>query len=95
VTDPPVRADLAEALDRLRTVPAEVALDLEILVDVTAQLRDLLVREVANLRVGIEAERGSDLARRRLADPVDVRQPDLEPLLVASPAFACVEGSCR
>ena len=54
----------------------------------------------------IEAERGSDLARRRLADPVDVRQPDLEPLLVrkvhsgdscqvATPAFACVEGSCR
>ena len=106
MTDAAVRADLAEALDRLRAVAAQVALDLELLVDVLAQLRDLLVGEVADLRVGIEAERGSDLARRRLADPVDVRQPDLEPLLirkidsgdschVASPAFACVVGSCR
>ena len=77
-----VRADLGEALDRLLALAAKVALDLELGVDVVAELRDLVVGEVADLRVGREAERGCDLARRRLADAVDVGQPDLEPLLV-------------
>ena len=82
MTDAAVRADLLQALDGLRAVTAQVAFDLEVLVDVLPQLRDLVVGEVANLRVRVEAERGRDLARRRLADAVDVRQPDLEPLLV-------------
>src|SRR5207302_3498467 len=82
MADPAVRADLRQPLDRLRTLAAEVALHLEFLVDVLAKLRDLLVGEVADLRVGIEAELGCDLARRRLADSVDVGEPDLEPLLV-------------
>src|SRR5438445_205131 len=42
----------------------------------------LLVGQVVDLLVRREAELGSDLARRRLADAVDVGQPDLEPLLV-------------
>jgi small subunit ribosomal protein S13 len=46
------------------------------------KLRDLLLRQVAHLLVRREAERCADLPRRRLADPVDVREPDLEPLLV-------------
>jgi hypothetical protein len=82
VADAPVGADLAEALDRLLALAPQVALDLEVRVDVGAELRDLFVGEVADLRVGVEAELGRDLARGRLADPVDVRQPDLEPLLV-------------
>src|SRR5262249_14733897 len=77
----PVGAYLGQALDRLRPVAPQVALDLELRVDVVAELRDLVVGEVADLRVGTEAERGGDLARRRLADAVDVGQPDLEPLL--------------
>src|SRR5919198_5383700 len=80
--DAAVGADLAEPLDRLRAVAAQIAFHLDVLVDVVAELRDLVLGEVANLRVGIEAERCSDPARRRLADAVDVRQPDLEPLLV-------------
>src|SRR5205085_948810 len=106
MADTPVRADLREPLDRLRALAAQIAFDLEILVDVLAKTRDLLVREVADLRVRIEAERGRHLLRARLADPVDVGQPDLEPLLVgeiysgdachsATPAFACVADSCR
>jgi hypothetical protein len=82
VADAAVGADLGEALDRLLTLAPQVALDLELRVDVGAELRDLLVGEVADLRVGVEAERGRDLARRGLADPVDVGEPDLEPLLV-------------
>jgi hypothetical protein len=82
MTDAAVGADLGEPLDRLLAFAPQVALDLEVRVDVVAKLRDLFVGEVLDLRVGIEAELGRDLARGRLPDPVDVRQPDLEPLLV-------------
>jgi hypothetical protein len=82
MADPAVRADLGEPLDRLLPVAAQVTLDLEIRIDVVAELRDLFVRQVLDLRVRVEAELRGDLARGRLADPVDVRQPDLEPLLV-------------
>src|SRR6266571_3493555 len=107
VADPAVGADLGEPLDRLLPVAAQVALDLEVRVDVVAELRDLFVGEVLDLRVRIEPELGCDLARGRLADPIDVRQPDLEPLLVRKvdsgdsrhaspiPAVACVAGWCR
>src|SRR2546423_8738731 len=82
VTQAAVRADLGEPLDRLLALAPQVALDLELSVDVVAELRDLVVGEVADLRVGREPERARDLPRRRLADAVDVGQPDLEPLLV-------------
>src|SRR5919198_4371203 len=63
VPDAAVGPDLAEALDRLRALAAEGAPDLEVLVDVLAELRDLLVGEVTDLRVLREAERRADLAR--------------------------------
>src|SRR4051812_50002132 len=77
----PVRADLAEALDRLLALTAQVALDLEIRVDVVAKLRDLAVGEVADLGVTVDGDPLGDLARRRAADAEDVRERDLEPLL--------------
>ena len=77
-----VAADLHQPLDVLAALAAQVTLDLELRVDVVAELRDLFVGEILDLRVRVEAELGGNLARRRLADPVDVRQPDLEPLLV-------------
>lgn len=80
--DAAVRADLGEPLDRLLPVAAQVSLNLELRVDVVAELRDLFVGQVLDLRVRVEAKLGRDLARGRLADPVDVRQPDLEALLV-------------
>jgi hypothetical protein len=82
VADAAVRADLGETLDRLLPLAAQLTLDLEVRVDVVPELRDLFVGEVLDLRVRAEAELGRDLARRRLADAVDVGQPDLEPLLV-------------
>jgi hypothetical protein len=82
MADPAVGADLGEPLDRLLPVAAQVTLDLEIRVDVVAELGDLFVGEVLDLRVGVEPELRGDLARGRLADPVDVGQPDLEALLV-------------
>src|SRR5437764_13513025 len=59
-----VRADLGEPLDRLRALAPEVSLHLELAVDVGAELRDLVVGQVADLRVRREAELGRDLARR-------------------------------
>jgi hypothetical protein len=82
VADAPVGADLGEPLDRLLAVAAQVTLDLEVRVDEVAELRDLFVGEVLDLRVRAEPELGCDLARRRLADAVDVSQADLQPLLV-------------
>ena len=108
VADAAVGADLGKALDRLRALAAEVALHLEVLVDVLAKPRHLVVGEVANLRVGVQAKRGCDPTRRRLADSVDVGEPDLEPLLVGEidsgdtcqmvlliPVAACAAGSYR
>jgi hypothetical protein len=51
-------------------------------VDVVAELRHLVFGQVAYLRVQREAERDADLLRRRLPDPEDVGQADLEPLLI-------------
>jgi hypothetical protein len=82
VADAAVGADLGKPLDRLLPVAAQVALDLEVRVDVVAKLRDLFVGQVLDLRVGAEAELGGNLARGRLPDPVDVGQADLEALLV-------------
>src|SRR5436309_8189530 len=50
VADAAIRADLAEALDRLLPVAAQVALHLEVRVDVVTELRDLFVGEVLDLR---------------------------------------------
>src|SRR5215472_8420245 len=43
VADAAVRADLGEPLDRLLAVAAQVTFDLELGVDVVAELRDLFV----------------------------------------------------
>jgi hypothetical protein len=103
-----VSADLLQALDRLRALAAEVALDLEVPVDEVPELGDLLVREITDLLVGREPELGADAARCRGPDAVDVGQPDLEPLLtrkvdacdscqilLPSLVVACAGGSCR
>jgi len=77
MADAAIGADLGQALDRLLPLPAQVALDLILVVDVALELRDLLVSEVLDLLVGGQPERGADLPRARGADSVDVGQPDL------------------
>ena len=56
-----VAADLHEPLDVLAHLAAEVALDLEVAVDVLAQADDLLLGEVAHPRVGVDAGLPQDL----------------------------------
>jgi hypothetical protein len=79
--DPAVGADLAEPLDRLLALTAQVALDLEFGVDLVAKLCDLAVREVADFGVEGEPEGCGDLARPRAADSEDVGERDFDPLL--------------
>ena len=79
--DPAIAADLGQALDRLRAVAAQVALDLELGVDVVPQLRDFLVGQVTDLLIAVELELAHDLLHLSSGRSVDVRQPDLEPLL--------------
>src|SRR5512134_2704499 len=94
VADAAVGADLLQALDCLRALAPELALDLEVRVDVRPQLRDLLVGQVADLLVAGEAELGADLLRARLADAVDVRERHLEALLTGE-VHSCDPGQTR
>src|SRR3954452_1816076 len=76
-----VAADLHQALDVLGALAAQVALDGQLVVDVVAELADLVLGEVADVGVGVDAggrERG---ARLRVTDAVDVGQPDLDALV--------------
>ena len=87
---------------------AQVALDLEVRVDVLTQARDLLVGEVPDLRVRRQPEGCEHLVGPRPADAVDVGEPDLQPLLARqvhacdssqrvppTPVAACAAGSSR
>ena len=77
-----VRANLGQALDRLGALAPEISFNLKVRIDELAKLCNLVLGEIANLRVGREAARCADLARARLADAEDVGQPNLEPLRV-------------
>src|SRR3954447_11693384 len=102
-----VAADLHQALDVLRALAAQVALDREVVVDQVAELGDLVVREIAD--VGVRPDPGllEQVVGGRAADPVDVRQTDLDTLVQGdvdpgdschppiTPAAACVGGSGR
>src|SRR3954451_21428246 len=76
-----VAADLHQALDVLRTLTAQVALDRQSAVDGVAQLADLVLGEVADVGVGRDADLGQELVRRRSADPIDVGEADLHALV--------------
>src|SRR5262249_10832388 len=76
-----VAADLHLALDGRGDLAAEVALDLDVRVDVRTQLRDLVLGEVADAGVGRAVHALADLLRRRATDAEDVGERDLQPLL--------------
>src|SRR3954462_8946024 len=76
-----VAADLDLALDVGGDLAAEVTLDLQVVVDVGAQLRNLFLREIAHARVARDAHAVADLLGARAADSEDVGERDLQPLL--------------
>ena len=59
MADAAVAADLGEALDVLRALAAQVALDRQLLVDRVAQLADLFLGEIADVGVRVDARPGS------------------------------------
>src|SRR5205823_5387224 len=72
VADALVAADLDLALDVLLDVAAQVALDLDVLVDPRPQPGDLLVGEVADAGVGVDAGGLAHLLGGAAADAEDV-----------------------
>jgi hypothetical protein len=71
-----VTADVHLALDVLRDLTTQVALDLEVLVDERADPGDLFIREVTDAGGGIDLGRFADLLCSCLTDSVDVGQGD-------------------
>ena len=72
-----VAADLHQALDVHGDLAAQIALHLQVMVDVIAQGADLVFGKVLDARIGVDAGRGDDLVRGRAADAVDIGQGDL------------------
>ena len=68
---------------RVRDVAAQVALDGEVALDEVAQLDDLVLGQVPDERVRVDAGLGEQLVRGRAADPVHVRETDLSALAVS------------
>src|SRR5829696_9571513 len=96
VPDALVAADLDLAADVLRHLAAQVALDPVVGVDVVAQPDEVLVGEVADAHVTADAGGGQGSVRAGLADAVDVRERDLQPLLAGEidAGEACHAGRC-
>src|SRR3954452_17096053 len=81
VAQPLVAPNLHLAADVGGHLAAQVTLDAEVLVDVVAQPQQVLVAEVLDPQVGAHAGRLEGLLGVGLADPVDVGERDLHPLL--------------
>jgi hypothetical protein len=76
-----IAADLHLALDVLGDFPAQVPLDLEVLVDPRPQPSDLFLGQIPHAGVPRDASGGAYLLGARQADAVDIGEGDLEPLL--------------
>ena len=81
MTEAAVAADLHEALDVLGNLAVQVALHLDVLLDVVAQLGQIVLREVLDADVGIHAGFGEDLFGGGQTDTVDVGQADFNALV--------------
>src|SRR4051794_1972960 len=81
VPQPLVAADLDLAPDVGGDLAAEVTLDLEVALDVVAELDEVVVAQVAHAAVGADARSRERLVRAGAPDAVDVGERHLEPLL--------------
>src|SRR2546430_13872885 len=76
-----VAAQVHQPLDVQAHLAAEVALDLVVLVEALADAVDLVVGQVLGPLGRIDLGEGADLPRAGVADPVEVRERDLDLLL--------------
>src|SRR5688500_19294808 len=72
MAQPAIAADLHQALDVERDLLAEVTLDPPLLLEHTADLPDVVFRQVLHADVVADARRREDVDRALSADPVDV-----------------------
>ena len=87
-----IRADFHLALDVLGYVAAQVALDREVAIDELANLHYLGIRQITNLGVRADLELGEQILRRSEANPKNVGQADLDPLVAGE---VCSGDSCH
>src|SRR6478609_6154829 len=80
VAEAAVGADLHQPFDVLRALAPEVALDLAVL-DRLAKFHHLVLGQVLDLRVRVDASLGDDPLRGRVADAEDVGEPNLDPFV--------------
>src|SRR6185503_4739908 len=81
VSDAPVAADVHEPLHAHRHLAPQVALDLVLALDDVAHAAGLVVAPGLDPFVGVDPRIGEDLLGRWDADPVDVLDRDLAPLV--------------
>ena len=81
MADAAIAADLHHALDVQRNIAAQIAFDLQIVLDVFTDLVDILLGQVLHAGVRVDAGSGENLLRGFHADAEDVRQSDFDPLL--------------
>src|SRR6266496_3308669 len=81
VADAAVAPDVHEALDAHGDLATQVALHLVLALEDVADAARLIVAPVLDALVGVHAGFGEDLLGRRDADPVDVLNRDLAPLV--------------
>ena len=77
MTNPAVAADLDEPLDIHRGFSSQVALNLQVVVDIISDLVDIVLFQIANAGVGIDTGLCKDPGSGCATDPVDVGQADL------------------
>src|SRR5688572_6896551 len=82
VAQPAIAADVAQAVDRGRHLPAQLALDRVVLLDVGRQVGDLFLGQVARPQPPVEPQVVADAHARGAADAVDVGERDLQALVV-------------
>ena len=87
-----IAADLHQALDVHGNFAAQVALYLDVVVNVVAQLADIILGQILHAGIGIDARMLDDIVGDVAANAVDVRQGDLDSLL---PGKVDTSNSCH
>jgi|ETNmetMinimDraft_15_1059895.scaffolds.fasta_scaffold281508_1 hypothetical protein len=82
MAEPPVAADIAQAIDRRSCESAELSFNEIVLLDETGERRDLLFCQVAGGHGRVELEAFANLPSGHSTDSEDIRQGDLQALIV-------------
>ena len=87
-----IAADLHQPLDVHGNFAAQVAFDLQVVVDVVAQLADIILCQILHAGIGVDARGLDDVVGDVAANAVDIRQGDFDALL---PGKVDTSNSCH